>query len=305
MERRTTRTSIADAQIAADCDLFMTYTCDDCKAPLANYEAAKKHFWTEHKSKGYGYCCQKKLNLGQPKTMSHIKSHLNSKVVKDKPLPNEKVQPKPEVKEAEIKPLQHENVQPRANTSVLEFYRYLTYKCDECEQPLDGYEAAIDHFKKKHKSQAYGYCCQKKFKLDKPETIAHIQRHLKRQRPKLANISVRPEDFDLYMSYNCDECDLVFKNILSTRDHFEKEHKSTAYGYCCQKKFILSGALVEQHIQSHLKPPKPQLALIPTIPCTDCTMLFKTKIGLKCHRFAAHDTAPEEKIIRCRRCKMT
>lgn len=214
--------------------------------------------------------------------------------------PKKKVQSKPKVIKAKIKPLTNGKDQPKP---VLEFYRFLTYKCDACKKPLEGYEAAIDHFEKKHNSKGYGYCCQKKFKWGEPETIAHIERHLKSQRTKLADICVRPEDYDLYMSYNCDECDLFFKNFLSARDHFHKEHKSPGYGYCCQKKFNFSGDLAKRHIQTHLKPP--QLALTPTIPCTDCTMLFKTKLGLRCHRIAAHDTAPEDKIIRCRRCKMT
>lgn len=142
----------------------------------------------------------------------------------------------------------------------------------------------------------------------------------------------RADTYNQILKFNCDECKEPLEDYETAIIHFQMEHQTTGYAFCCDKKLNF-GSRLDKHIAVHDTPDyikgtplnrqcghcrmlfdtRPELKLhleaehkkdpLPaTIPCPDCPKLFRTTSGLRTHTNHIH-TNPKEGVT-CRPCKI-
>lgn len=165
------------------------------------------------------------------------------------------------------------------------YNQFCTFRCEDCLDDQDGqglvlsnYEEMRVHFRENHNSAGYAFCCGKK--ISKRAMTMHIKSHSRSNTCSLcATVFIRQSglrrhlrdvhqkmpvdetpdlmaDYDRFFQYRCEECgdQKPLKNFAEMRAHFEGEHQSIGYVFCCQQK--IPRTICQAHLGFHLTPEK-------------------------------------------------
>lgn len=161
-----------------------------------------------------------------------------------------------------------------------------SYRCEQCLDDSDGqglqlgsYEEMVNHFQGLHNIEGYGFCCGKKISTSgfgmhlKSHTssrscphcsvtlrsLTGLKKHVLFVHNKMlkAESSELMAQYDKFFKYDCEGCPELKRKLMSfdeMRCHFEEEHQSVGYVFCCDLKIARNQC--RAHLGYHLTPEK-------------------------------------------------
>uniref|UniRef100_A0A1A9ZVK5 LNR domain-containing protein n=1 Tax=Glossina pallidipes TaxID=7398 RepID=A0A1A9ZVK5_GLOPL len=140
-----------------------------------------------------------------------------------------------------------------------EISKYMSLHCEICNGEVTNFAALKGHMRVEHNVKGYARCCNKKF-LKRVLLLEHIRKHL------------NPD------CYKCDECNRVFADRQSMRNHFlikhQKDEDKTFTCHQCPKKFVRKYLLEQHKMFAHGDR---------TTTCKSCNKRFDTAAQLSTH----------------------
>lgn len=142
-------------------------------------------------------------------------------------------------------------MEPKATSAVADkrsraetYDKILKFNCDECKEPLENYESAVNHFQRQHQIIGYAFCCDKQFEFG-PKLDTHIKNHY-------------TDDGQLNISNECGHCQRQFKTAKALTLHIRAKHKAGNSVSCpdCPMKFHNASGLKMHARQVHVNPKK-------------------------------------------------
>lgn len=314
-------------------DEFFKYQCDACPdEELTTFMQMSNHFRKVHKSKGYAFCCGKKI--GRYSIPSHYLLHTDSSQLTC-----------PECNfvatalssfQRHMRVIHNQVAEPEGPELLREFDRLFEYRCEECpsmvENEMSSFVEMRDHFEKTHQSTGYVFCCGQKItrgfcephleyhrRPDKLScahcaaffhTATSLRRHVKNKVCKKSLAGVKRFDstapitdmYDKFFTYQCVDCVdsegvmKKFANYKAMRSHLKYAgHASkTMYAYCCGEQIV--PAQFSDHLRKHLSPA--------SMTCLECNRQFSRKVLLDKHIRIVHLNIkpPKTPFVETKRC---